>query len=227
MTAPLWSDRITTDIFGLCAVITVGRVEFFFRHILAGEPSEAFWILDTPVTQEHWISVMLKNPSDGPHDPLRPVNRVSFVECQRFIDRLNGLRPGLFCSIPTDAQWGAACCSDGRRGPECINEDCWHAGNTNGECPRVRLKAPNRSGVYDMLGGVCEWCDSWLCDVDLSENKGLSTRYSKSQKVLRGTSWNSPVNNFYYGIRGGFTPTNRDSKIGFRIAVVDNFASGQ
>jgi len=41
--------------------------------------------------------------------PDRPVERVSFDDARRFVRRLNGLKPGLAMTLPSEAQWEYAC----------------------------------------------------------------------------------------------------------------------
>ena len=80
-------------------------------HILL-EPDEVPWhdvtlsschIGQTPVTQELWMAVMGENPSRYNGDK-RPVECVSWHDCQEFIRRLNELTGERF-RLPTEAEW--------------------------------------------------------------------------------------------------------------------------
>jgi formylglycine-generating enzyme required for sulfatase activity len=51
---------------------------------------------------------MGENPSHFP-SATRPVEQVSWNDCQAFIERLNGLVDGLTLSLPSEAQWEYAC----------------------------------------------------------------------------------------------------------------------
>ena len=41
--------------------------------------------------------------------PTRPVEQVSWEDCQGFLERLNGRIPDLGLSLPSEAQWEYAC----------------------------------------------------------------------------------------------------------------------
>jgi formylglycine-generating enzyme required for sulfatase activity len=70
--------------------------------------TRGFWLFDTPCTQELWKVVMRKNPSQL-RSPTRPVEQVSWYDCQAFLERLNRLLEGASFSLPTEAQWEYAC----------------------------------------------------------------------------------------------------------------------
>lgn len=64
---------------------------------------DGFVISAEPVTTALWTAVMGSNPGSS-LDPAAPVDRVSYVEVQRFISRLSKLTGKVF-SMPTEAQW--------------------------------------------------------------------------------------------------------------------------
>ena len=70
-----------------------------------------FYIGETEVTQAQWMAVMGRdnNPSYWKGNTL-PVERVSWAECQRFVNRLNKylaaeLPQGYRFALPSEAQW--------------------------------------------------------------------------------------------------------------------------
>ena len=66
-----------------------------------------FWMFDTPCTQSLWEALMGKNPSEF-QSRDRPVENVSWKDCQEFLRRLNA-KVGLSLSLPSEAQWEYAC----------------------------------------------------------------------------------------------------------------------
>ena len=70
--------------------------------------AEGFWMFDTPCTQELWEVVTGSNPSRFP-STTRPVEQVSWQDCQGFVQRLNEQLEGLVLSLPSEAQWEYAC----------------------------------------------------------------------------------------------------------------------
>ena len=52
---------------------------------------------------------MGENPSRFKEDANNPVETISWENTRQFIERLNGIIPGLTAQLPTEAQWEYAC----------------------------------------------------------------------------------------------------------------------
>ena len=63
-----------------------------------------YYIGEMEVTQELWNAVMGRKPSNYTGNMQRPVEMVSWNDCQTFISRLNELTGETF-RLPTEAQW--------------------------------------------------------------------------------------------------------------------------
>ena len=63
-----------------------------------------YYIGETEVTQELWEAVMGSNPSCFKGNDQRPVESVSWNDCQEFIKKLNQLTGKEF-RLPTEAEW--------------------------------------------------------------------------------------------------------------------------
>jgi formylglycine-generating enzyme required for sulfatase activity len=128
---PAWASEWGKDRYGVWCAFRVRGVRQRLRWIPAGEfvmgsPEEeagrffdegpqhpvrisrGFWLFDTPCTQALWEAVMGRNPSEF-RSLTRPVEHVSWEDCQAFVKRLNGLLEGLNLSLPSEAQWEYAC----------------------------------------------------------------------------------------------------------------------
>jgi len=77
------------------------------RHLV--ELTSGFWLADTPCTQELYEAVMMGTNPSRFQSPRRPVEQVSWEDCQEFLARLEEKQPGLAARLPTEAEWEHAC----------------------------------------------------------------------------------------------------------------------
>ncbi|MGH8549827.1 MAG: SUMF1/EgtB/PvdO family nonheme iron enzyme [Methylococcales bacterium] len=128
---PDWASGWGEDQFGVWVAFTVDEVTQRMRWIAPGrftmgspqdEPGRyddegprhevilirGYWMFDTPCTQALWQAVMGENPSYF-KSPDRPVESVSWEDCQGFLNKINSRLPGLNLILPTEAQWEYAC----------------------------------------------------------------------------------------------------------------------
>ena len=143
-------------------VLTINDVNFAFRYCPPGttasvpgeEPTtinRAFWLLETPVTQGMWRTIMGTNPSEFQAGDNFPVENVNLYDCQEFVERLNSKNAapkGFLFRLPQADEW----------------EYAWKAGEPYG--PRGRYTArpvevgqigANAWGALDTRGNVFEW----------------------------------------------------------------------
>ena len=193
---------------------------------------DAFYLGKYEVTQEQWEAVMGDNPSLF-KGAKRPVEEVSWNDCEGFLDKLNALAASTAAKghfrLPTEAEWEYACRAGtttrfcwGDSGLESVvNEHCWYDTNTD-ETQHVGQKRPNAWGLYDVSGNVEEWCQDW-CDLnyyDDSPTDDPTGPRSGSDRVLRGGSHFSREPAFLRcAKRYGIPPDSRSSHIGFRVAM--------
>ncbi len=123
---------------------------------------DSYYLGRTEVPQWLWVAVMGENPSSHVGRDL-PVDRVSWNDCQVFIDSLNALTGARF-RLPTEAEWEFAA-REGRDNPfpaylsaDSVNQHCWTVAN-NGRVthPALSLR-PNALGLYNMVGNIYELC---------------------------------------------------------------------
>jgi len=185
--------------------------------------TRGFWMLETPVTQAMWASVMGNNPSYYKGAKL-PVETVSWNTCQEFIQKLNGLNAapaGFRFSLPTEAQWEYAC----RAG----TTTACHFGNTltqqqanfsGNQTTEVGKYPANAWSLYDMHGNVWEWCLDRYDDYPSGAVTDPTGASSGGARVIRGGSWLTDVQTCRSAWRGPEFLLTQDAHIGFRLALV-------
>lgn len=135
----------------------------------------SYFIGQTEVTQALWLEVMGANPSRFLGNLQRPVEQVSWNDCQTFLARLNELTGKNF-RLLTEAEWEFAARGGNKSlgykyaGSDTIWNVAWYSDNAYPQPYPVATKAPNELGLYDMSGNVCEWCQDWF-DSYTSEEK--------------------------------------------------------
>jgi serine/threonine protein kinase len=233
----------------------------FWLNGSAGHPSSwdwefdyAFYLGKYEVTQEQWTSLMGHNPSHftRPNVPREisdaelkrfPVERVSWIDAQKFLRRLNEVapEPGWVYCLPTAVEWEYAC----RGGPMPMKNPAEGAFDyyldrptnqlrpdqaniretgLNRPCP-VGSFAPNRLGLYDMHGNVYEWCHDnaeWLERAAGQAGAHLETgaRRPEHDRILRGGCWEFDAGRARAVSLRAFAPHERQPSLGLRVARV-------
>ena len=244
ITCPPWADELAHDRIGLYADFSYKNVVQRFRWIPPGEfmmgspESErgrwddegpvhlvqiesGYWMAETACTQSFWTAVMGNNPSEFSSDTENPVDKVSWLDCQQFLKRLNEIHAGLRAHLPTEAQWEYACRA-GTQTPFSFGEELalenanydgvwdWEEKDSENETKEKSSKSirrtvnvksykRNRWGLYQMHGNVWEWCeDDWHGNYKGAPKDGSAwlnddpdTNGDEQPKVVRGGAWNS------------------------------------
>jgi formylglycine-generating enzyme required for sulfatase activity len=178
--------------------------------------SRPFYMAKYELTQSQWEAIMGKHPwleelrkgkDDEAVGPNKAMDALSRTACQEFIGQLKAKVPGHAFALPTEAQWEYACragsSSEYHFGDDdkALGEYAWFYGNMNwvghpgfrGKLfyHDVGLKKPNAFGLYDMHGGVWEWCADRY-DPDCYLTSPLVDPQGPPKGVfgvLRGGSW--------------------------------------
>ena len=184
-----------------------------------------FYLGKYEVTQAQWQRVMGYNPSSYKH-PQRPVDQVTWLEAQSFIERLNRLEGTSLYRLPSEAEWEYAA----RAGtadkwffgddPQLLARFAWFGQQDDIGTRPVGRGESNPWGLFDMYGNVWEWvADCWHDNYGGAPQDG--TEWSGgdcSRRMLRGGAWNSPADYTRSAVRGSSPPEMNDPSNGFRIA---------
>ncbi len=184
---------------------------------------DGFWMGKYEVTQGEWEKIMGSNPSQF-KGSRRPVEQVSWNDCQEFIRKLNS-RSGKRYRLAYEAEWEYAARSGGKNekysGGNNADPVAWYGSNSGGRTHDVGTKASNGLGIYDMSGNVYEWCEDWYGEnyYGNSPRNNPEGPGSGSDRVFRGGSWDYIPGDVPAAFRGWLVPGNRYSILGFRLVL--------
>ena len=179
-------------------------------------------------TRQEWDAAMVTTSGSM----KRPVEQISWDDCQEFIRRLNQLTGRNF-RLPTEAEWEFAARggvkSRGYKysGSNSIGPVAWYDENAydKGESSpdygthNVKTKQPNELGLYDMSGNVWEWCSDWYGDYSSAAQTNPKGASSGSGRVFRGGSWSNYARFCRVSSRGIISPSYRNYYLGLRLAL--------
>ena len=149
---------------------------------------KAFAIGKTEVKQSLWEAVMGSNPSAN-KGADRPVENVSWDDCQAFLQKLNNMCGTQF-RLPTEAEWE-------------------YAATCGSNYPA--------SGLTDLTGSVDEWCSDYYArytQMNQSNPKGPSMGF---QRVVRGGANTRLSSKQRISQRGHQKQQNPSPRVGFRL----------
>ncbi|MBP3420195.1 MAG: SUMF1/EgtB/PvdO family nonheme iron enzyme [Marinifilaceae bacterium] len=175
------------------------------------------------VTQREWLAVMGSNPSSSKGDNL-PVEKVSWNDCQAFIQKLNNMT-ALSFRLPTEAEWEFAARGGNRSigykysGGDNIGSVAWYTGNSRNTTHPVGQKQGNELGLYDMSGNVCEYCSDWYGRYTSLSQTNPHGPSSGSARVRRGGSWVNDARGCRVSYSDNYTPSSTDCHLGLRLAL--------
>ena len=156
-----------------------------------------------------------------------PVIHISWNDATEYCKWLSR-KTGKNYRLPTEAEWEYAARGGEKSkgylysGSNTLADMGWNAHNSGGETHSVGSLGANELEIYDMSGNVWEWCDDDLH----GDYKGAPDDGSAwvgnprgSNRVLRGGGWFIDARNCRVTSRGSDGPDDRDSNLGFRLAL--------
>lgn len=185
-----------------------------------------YYIGETEVTQALWKAVMGDNPSKFTGNLQRPVECVTWADCNTFISKLNSLT-GAYFHLPTEAQWEFAAkggtLSKGYKfsggNYSALENVAWYYSNSSSSTHPVASKLPNELGLYDMSGNVAEWCLDWYGPYSSTSQINPTGSYNGTYRVIRGGSWYHTSSKCRATYRMNGSPSDKYSDGGLRLAL--------
>ena len=181
----------------------------------------SYAIGETEVPQALWKAVMGNNPSRLQGDD-RPVENVSWNDCQTFISKLNKLADKKF-RLPTEAEWEFAARGGNKStayqysGSNNVGDVTWYYNNSTSITHPVKTKQPNELGIYDMSGNVSEWCQDWYGRYPSDSQTDPTGPNEGSSRVSRGGSWGAGAWYCRLAVRDHDSPDSWYYTLGFRL----------
>lgn len=130
--------------------------------------------------------------------------------------------------LPTEAEWETAA-RGGESGDFSFDYSSatagdyyWNKDNSAQKPNPVGSKLPNKYGLYDMHGNVCEWVSDFYDRTYYAGSPGSNPKGppSGTKRVIRGGSWALDANSMRSGNRAGAGSATDD--IGFRCALQES-----
>ena len=156
----------------------------------------------------------------------RPVENVSWDDCQEFIAKVNREARRQFggdARLPTEAEWEYACRAGSKgsyAGTGELNDMGWHINNSGSGTHEVKGKKANAWGFYDIHGNVYEWCQDRYGTYPSGAVIDPTGSASGDFRVLRGGGWHDFARYCRSAYRFRFRPGYRSyfhGDIGFRL----------
>lgn len=201
--------------------------------------TRAFELGATEVTQAQWVRLTGENPASeqDPRDCPRdfttingvglcrgyPVDRVSWLDAQAFIRKLDALGDGYVYRLPTEAEYEYAARAGSRTawpfGDDSAELDdyAWHLGNSRGRSHAAGSRRPNAFGLYDLHGNVAQWVQDFDAPYPSEPAVDPTGPTSGSRRVHRGGGWSSAAAETRSAARAATSPALREDGIGFRL----------
>lgn len=190
--------------------------------------SRGFWIGKYEVTQQQYHSVTNENPSHFRGETL-PVENVTWFDAVRFCQLLTARErdaqhiPGNYeFRLPTEAEWeyaargGSGVTPTLYSGGDNPDQFAWYDINSGRATREAGMKAPNKLGIHDMSGNVCEWCLD-RHDIHVSQPQNGS---ADDRKVNRGGCWYFIAESCTVNARFYDDPSRKFRRVGFRVILV-------
>lgn len=191
-----------------------------------------YYIGETLVTKELWKSVTGNNPFKFMDGKNVPVDSVDYIDCVKFVEKLNSLLSGQLPNgrkfrLPTEAEWEFAARGGNRSngflyaGSNNADDVAWYGDSASVTRP-VKQKQANELGLFDMSGNLWEWCNDWYEgyeELAQKDPKGPKGPARGSGRVIRGGWRGGNAQYCRVASRSFKSSIDRSSSCGLRLAL--------
>lgn len=196
---------------------------------------DGYWIGKYPVTNREYRTFVQATDVAVPpfwtetpfSDPEKPVVGISWFDAVAYCEWLSE-RLGTRYRLPTEAEWERAARGGreeqnypwGNKHPATLPDPGFDV--TSGGPQRVGCDEMNRFGVYDMSGGVHEWCSDYYdaAYYARSPEKNPDGPPSGLRRASRGGSWRHRIKFSRCAARSSLNPSFKYADYGFRVARI-------
>ena len=125
------------------------------------EITKGFYLGKYEVTQSQYKALMGYNPSRSSKGSDYPVDSIPHADAVKFCEMVAS-KTGKSVRLPTEAEWEFACRAGSSTkwffgdNASSLAEYAWYGSNAKKKSHPVGKKKPNKWGLYDMYGNVCE-----------------------------------------------------------------------
>ena len=159
-------------------------------------------------------------------DENEPVLFTSWFDALRFCEWMSE-KTGKHYRLPTEAEWEFAAKGGNKSkntvysGSSDIEEVGWYKGNSGWNMHKVGMKRPNELGIYDMTGGMLEYCADWFEPnyYKYAEKENPRGPKEGKERVTRGGAIHNDAKDCRNTDRHWDEPYSRCNYNGFRVAV--------
>ena len=193
--------------------------------------TKPIWVGDRVCTISEYVEVcgpLQEDISEFSSTPAHPVVSQTWQEAQSFARGLPLAAP-FKADLLSEVEWELSCRAGTTTAyffgdePEHLHRYGWYLDNSpdrHTSLPRELL--PNPLGLFDMHGGVYEWCLDHYGEYPTDTQPDYSGPETGPGRVLRGGGYNYPAADCRSAYRYFTQPENRNTRIGIRVCVRNN-----
>ena len=195
--------------------------------------TKGFYMATHKVTQTDYQWVVGTYPSVFTGDFSRPVETVDWHDATNYCAQLTRreraarvILPNCAYRLPTEAEWEYACRAwtttrfsyGDDPGYTNLANYAWYVANSAHITHPVGEKLPNPWGLYDMHGGLWEWCQDWYGPYPGGRVVDPQGPATGEYRVYRGGSWGCIPEKCRSAIREA-NPEGETGYVGFRVVL--------